>query len=66
MEEGLFLLGQANDSKLLTALLTILTAALRSMERHDIPQLLRGDNTFYLYQTPLLPGERCVFPTLIQ
>lgn len=66
MEEGLFLLGQANDSKLLTALLMILTAALRSTERRDIPQLLRSDNTFYLYQTPLLPGERCVFPTLIQ
>lgn len=35
-EEGLFLLGQANDSKLLTALLTILTAALRSTEQSDV------------------------------
>ena len=35
-------------------------------EPHGIPQLPHNDNTFYLYQTPLLPGECCVFPTSIQ
>ena len=33
---------------------------------HGIPQLPHNDNTYYLYQTSLLPGECCVFPTLIQ
>lgn len=43
-----------------------LLTAVSSAEQHDIPQLPCSDNTFYLYQTPLFPGEHCVFPTLIQ
>lgn len=69
MEEGPSLYGQANESRWLAALQPtagVLTAALSCTERHDIPQLPHNDTTFYLYQTPLLPGERCVFPTLIQ